>query len=141
MEKASFEELGGRPILQAISKTFYDKVYNHHWLGNYFHTVPREHIEGQQVDFMQQALRGPKRYCGRPPLSAHMHINITEELFALRENLLLESMKENKASAELISRWQMIEAAFKKSIVKNTLQDCKKRYHNDAILDFSPFVC
>ncbi|GAH66668.1 unnamed protein product, partial [marine sediment metagenome] len=105
MEKDSFEKLGGRPVIEAVTKTFYDKVYKHPWLGKFFQNLHQEHVEKQQVDFMQQALGGPKVYSGQPPVLAHMHINITEELFELRTSLLLESFKENNASPELILRW------------------------------------
>ena len=138
MEKASFEALGGRAILEAIAKTFYDKVYKHPWLGKYFQHVLQEHIENQQVDFMQQALGGPSVYRGRTPPSAHVHIHVTEHWFELRESLLLEALKEHRASEELILRWKKIELAFKSRIVKKDIQDCTKRYPTDDILDFAP---
>jgi hemoglobin len=137
LKKASFEALGGRPILEAISKTFYDKVYKHPWLKKYFQHVSQEHIESQQVDFMQQALGGPSIYRGRTPPSAHVHIHVTEDLFELRESLLLASLKEHRASDELILRWNRVEQAFKNKIVKKSIQECKKRYPTDDILDFS----
>lgn len=138
MEEDSFEKLGGRSLLKAITKTFYDKVYAHPWLGKFFHDVSQEFIESQQVDFMQQTLGGPKMFCGRSPAHAHMHINITEKLFEVRESLLLESLEENDAPEELILRWQKIDKAFKRNILKNSLQDCEKRYNTDTILDFHP---
>jgi hypothetical protein len=35
-------------------------------------------------------------------------------------------------------RWEKIEQAFKRRIVKTRVQECKKRYNNDDILDFTP---
>ena len=108
MRKLSFEELGGRSVLEAISKSFYDKVYKHPWLGKFFQDVPQDHQESQQVDFLQQSMGGAPKYCGRAPASAHMHINVSDALFELRDALLLEAFKENKASPELITRWNKI---------------------------------
>ena len=81
-------------MLRKISKVFYDKVYAHPWIGKYFAEVKQEVIEAQQVDFMAQALGGPKMYCGKFVPQAHQHMVITEELFELREQLLDEAMKE-----------------------------------------------
>ena len=66
-----FEALGGRPILVKISKIFYDKVYDHAWLGKFFAKVDQQIIEDQQVDFLQGALGGDKVYCGKLPVKAH----------------------------------------------------------------------
>lgn len=53
-----FERIGGRASLIAINKVFYDKIYKHSWLRQYFEKISQEHIENQQVDFMQKVLGG-----------------------------------------------------------------------------------
>lgn len=132
-----FEKIGGKPYLQRVVKTFYDKVYLHPWLKLYFKNTPQEHIERQQVDFMIGALGGERVYSGRNPKDAHPHIMITEEVFELRNQLLIEALKEEKASEELVERWLQIESAFKNSIIKQNLSQCKGRYTTDEILDFA----
>lgn len=131
-----FDEIGGKPYLAKVVKTFYDKVYAHPWLKLYFKNTPQEHIENQQVDFMIGALGGPRVYGGRSPKDAHPHIMITEEIFELRNELLIEALKEEKASEELIERWLQIESVFKKAILKSSINQCKGRYTTDEILVF-----
>lgn len=99
--KKSFEELGGRKILEKVAKLFYDKVYDAEWIGKYFQSVKQEIIEEQQVDFMSMALGGPKVYLGKLPVPAHKHMMITNELFDLREKLLDEALIEANACDEL----------------------------------------
>jgi len=59
-------------------------------------------------------LGGPKTYMGRLPVPAHEHMFITEELFELRNTLLLESLQEAKTPPEVIEAWMKIDNAFKK---------------------------
>jgi hemoglobin len=41
----AFEKMGGRNSLIHINKIFYDKVYKHPWLKQYFEQIPQQHIE------------------------------------------------------------------------------------------------
>lgn len=112
-KKAAFESMGGRKSLIKIINIFYDKVYQHPWLKLYFQAVPQQHIEDQQVDFMENVLGGDNRYAGKSPPAAHKHIFITQELFELRQTLLKEAFVEAKAS-------QTLDASFMRIIVKST---------------------
>lgn len=132
-----YEQIGGRPYLQKIARNFYEKVYSHPWLAQFFKNTQRETIERQQVDFMTGALGGPRVYQGRMPNDAHTHIRITTELFALREKLLIETLNEENAPPELIDRWLKIEHAFKSQLIKNSAADCTPRWRTDEILDFA----
>ncbi len=134
--KDLFEKVGGREGILKIAKNFYDKVYDHPWLRLYFQAIPQEHIENQQTDFMSGSLGGPKIYTGRFPVPAHEHMYITEELFELRNTILLESLHETRTAPDVIEAWLKIDNAFRKRIVKNNLSECKKRYFTDEILDF-----
>ena len=131
-----FEEIGGTEMLRKINKIFYNKMYAHPWIGQFFKDISQEQIESQQVDFMTQALGGPSVYSGRFVIEAHIHMMISEELFELREELLQEAFHEAGASPALMDKWNHIDAAFKKPIVKNSRADCKQRYTTEPILDF-----
>ena len=131
-----FEKLGGKVMLEKISKVFYDKVYEHAWIGLYFKEVPQERIESQQVDFMQGALGGPTSYCGRLPVPAHKHMFINEELFDIRQELLQEAFVEACACQELIDKWLRIDNAFRPKLVKKNIGDCEKRFFTDEIVLF-----
>ena len=136
MDIESFEQLGGRAIIARIASSFYDKVYAHPWLGKFFAEVPQDVIESQQVDFMQQSLGGPRTYLGKYPIPAHRHMFIPDKLYIIRQQLLVASLNECDASEELIDRWLRIDNAFRKGIVKESLDDCEKRYATDEIVVF-----
>lgn len=137
MNKSSIEQLDGREILEKAMKVFYDKVYEHPWLGLYFKEVPQEVIEKQQVDFMIGAFGGPKSlYSGRLPIEVHQNMLITDELFDLREKLLLESLAEINAPQELIDRWLKIDKAFKSGIVKKSIDDCSRSFPTEDLVAF-----
>lgn len=130
----SFEELGGRPMLEKVSKAFYDKVYEHPWIGLYFKDIKQEVIEVQQVDFMSAALGGPKVYLGKLPVAAHKHMLIKDDIFDLREQLLAEALDECGACQDLKDRWQKIDEAFRAKLVKKSFDDCEKRFKTDEFL-------
>lgn len=131
-----YEEIGGRDYLAKVVRKFYDKVYAHPWLKFYFKNTPQQHIENQQIDFMIGALGGPRVYMGRNPKDAHPHIFITEDVFEIRNELLIDALREERASEVLIERWLQIEVVFKNSIIKTSLMQCQGRYKTDEILVF-----
>jgi len=135
-KQLEFEQMGGTAIIEKISKIFYDYIYDDPWLKLYFTDIPQEHIERQQVAFMQAALGGENLYCGQTPPAAHKHMYITDELYKARQVLLDKSFKESCASSLLIEKWLRIDDAFFNRIVKNTPEDCQKRYKTDKILNF-----
>ena len=127
--------MGGRKILEDISKVFYDKIYSDPWLKNFFLSIPQEHIELQQVEFMQAALGGRNDYAGKTPPHAHKHINITDDAYNAREVLLFEAFKECNASQLLIEKWDAIDRAFYSRVVKKSINDCEQRYPQEGIID------
>jgi len=137
MSKAvSFEEMGGRKSLILINKIFYDKIYAHPWLKKFFEKIPQQNIENQQVDFMQKVLGGQNIYAGKTPPVAHMHIVITEEIFEVRKQLLIEALDEANANQHLIDKWLNLDQSFKRVLLKEGPSQCKRRYKTDEILHF-----
>lgn len=131
-----FNLMGGRASLVAVNKLFYDKVYQHDWLKLYFQKIPQQHIEDQQIDFMQKVLGGDNVYVGKAPPSAHHHMFITDELFDIRKQLLIDSFNELNTDPELRSKWLTIDESFRRILVKISPADCKARFTTDAILNF-----
>lgn len=132
----AFEKMGGRQSLIKINKIFYDKVYQHPWLKLYFDNIPQQHIEDQQVDFMQKVLGGENRYVGKAPPAAHMHIFIDEKIFNVRKQLLIEAFAEANASQTLIDKWLTLDDSFKRVLLKSSPADCVGRFKTDPILAF-----
>jgi len=122
MEKQSLLDLvGGLPTLHKVHKVFYDKVYAHPWLGKFFAGKNQESIELRQTHFMAEKMGGDIKYMGKDPYMAHRAFYITEELFELRTQLLIESLKEVGVPEPLIERWIKIDNAFKSKIVKDSI--------------------
>jgi truncated hemoglobin YjbI len=133
--KKLFDRLGGRPTLETVHKSFYDKIYAHPWLGQLFAHVSQPLIEAQQSDFMSYLMGGPKIYSGRMPIDAHIHILITEEMFSVRHELLRESLADTHVSEQECKEWLAIDLAFKKVLIKKSREECEARFKGDTIMD------
>jgi len=132
-----FEKMGGRNSLIKINKVFYDKVYQHAWLRQYFLAIPQEHIENQQIDFMQKVLGGTNVYVGKTPPATHNHMFIPNELFDIRKQLLIEAFEETQADAELVEKWLALDESFRRLIVNQSANECTARFKTDPILNFT----
>lgn len=137
MSKAEkFERIGGRKQLIKINKAFYDKVYTHPWLKLYFLEIPQEHIENQQVDFMQKVLGGENVYVGKTPATTHNHMYITNELFDVRQKLLQEAFNETDTCNELATMWLALDESFRRVITNESPDECERRFKTDVVLNF-----
>ena len=133
-EQSLLETLGGRPTLEKVHKVLYDKIYAHPWLKHLFVDMPQGRIENQLTDFMTSIMGGGKVYSGNLPQHAHKHIFIPEEMFAMRSELLQESLQECGVPEDLATHWLRIDEAFKASVVKKNESECEKRFNTDDIL-------
>lgn len=61
---------------------------------------------------------------------------ITDEVFDLRSSLLTEALDEAGAPVELKEAWLRIDNSFRHVIVKQSIDQCSKRYAFDEILSF-----
>ncbi len=133
-----YDSLRNKSIVADVNEIFYDKVYEHPWLSQFFADVRIEHIKAQQTDFIVGLIGGPKLYCGRPVHSAHPNILITEELFDTRSALLIEALDEAGAPEELKTKWLRIDEGFRRGMVKTSVDECEKRWNSDQIKAFEP---
>lgn len=121
MKQTLFEAVGGLPTLQRTHKIFYDKVYAHDWLKQFFKGHSQEAIENRQTTFMAEKMGGPVEYWGKEIKQVHEAMYITRELFDLRHALLEASLREAGVPDELGRRWLRIDSAFTKLIVKDSI--------------------
>jgi hemoglobin len=128
MNPSLYEQVGGKPTLDKVHKLFYDKVYAHPWLKQFFADHAQEAIEGRQTSFMGEKMGGPA-YLGKPLRQVHENMYITPELVALRHELLRESLAEAGVAPELRARWLKIDAAFAKGITKDSVDSFYRDYH------------
>jgi len=123
MKQTLFDAVGGLPMLEKVHKIFYDKIYAHPWIGQFFQGHDQQAIELRQTQFMGEKFGGPIKYPGMELELAHRRMYITPELFTLRQQLLRESLEEAGVAPELIIRWLRIDAAFRKDIVNESPED------------------
>ncbi len=131
-----FARLGGAPTLQKVHRIFYDKVYAHPWLKQYFTDKPQEILEKQQTAFMTQVFGGPQIYAGKTPKFAHQHMLISDDLFNLRNQMLEESLIEAGIEAGLRQEWLNFDATFRPALVKRSETECTRAYADQDILNF-----
>ena len=117
-----FDAIGGLPTLEKVHKIFYDKIYAHPWIGQFFVGHNQASIEKRQTRFMTEKMRGDAQYFAKDMKMAHRHMYITEELFELRSQLLRESLEDAGISPDLAKRWLKIDSAFKRQVVKESIQ-------------------
>jgi hemoglobin len=123
MKQTLFDAVGGLPTLQKVHKIFYDKVYAHPWLGQFFTGHSQTAIENRQTSFMGEKMGGDMTYMGKDIKTAHETMYITQELFDLRRSLLEESLREFGLSDDLRERWLRIDSAFTKAVVKDSMEE------------------
>ena len=128
------EKIGGSQVIREIIDDFYNQVFAHPILSQFFIDVSHDHQVRQFTDFMVGLLGGEKKFSGRLPDSAHTHLMISKEHFKIRQEILEKTLKKHLNSNDLIEIWLNIDKSFEKVIVKESIKDCKKRFFTDNII-------
>jgi len=128
MKQSLYDAIGGLPTLEKVHKIFYDKIYVHPWLKQFFEGHNQQAIEGRQTSFMGEKMGGPQ-YLGKPLEQVHENMYITRELFELRQEILKESLQEAEVEEELAKRWLKIDNAFMKKITKESVESFYRDFH------------
>jgi len=121
-EQSLFEQVGGLPVLERVHKLFYDRVYAHEWLGQFFIGHDQSSIEMRQTLFMAEKMGGDVDYWGKQPEMAHRQFFITQELFDIRHEILHQALIEAGVDDDLIRRWLEIDNAFVRVVVKGSIE-------------------
>lgn len=122
MNQSLYDTIGGLETLQKVHKIFYDKVYAHAWLQQFFAGHDQNSIENRQTSFMAEKMGGPNSYFGKDIKMVHETMYITLELFDIRNKLLEDSLKEAGVDEDLVVRWLRIDNAFRNQIIKGTIE-------------------
>ena len=128
MKQSLYDAVGGLPTLEKVHKIFYDKIYAHPWLKQFFAGHNQEAIEGRQTSFMGEKMGGPK-YMGKPLKQVHENMYITQELYELRHEILKESLMEADVAEDAAARWLKIDDAFMKQITKKSVESFYRDFH------------
>ena len=117
-------EIGGAEVITQIHKSFYDVMFEHPWLGQFFYGKSKTTLIRKQTEFMVAAFNGPNHYTGDTPAFVHMHMFITEEMAKLREEILKTAILDQGLSNSIADRWLKVDHSFHSSIVKNSIDEC-----------------
>ena len=129
-----FEEVGGYPCLRRVHNILYTKLFTHPWLKGFFAHTKREVVESQQTDFWASLMGGPRKYGGRSPKDAHIHMFLPAEVFTIRHQLLADTLIEAGVAPHLREKWLIMDAGFERAIVNQSPAECRGRYRNEQVI-------
>jgi len=112
MKQSLFDAVAGLPAMERIHKRFYDEVYVHPWLGQFFAGHDQTAIELRQTRFMALKMGADIKYPGKSLEIAHERMYITTELLEVRQALLKTAIEAEGIAPELVKRWLKIDKAF-----------------------------
>lgn len=135
IDSTLFDRIGGLDALRKVHKIFYDKMFAHPWLKQFFVDHPQEIFENQQTTFMAGLMGGPKIYAGKTPKMAHQNILITDEMFEMRSEILSQSIKEAGISDAVRMEWLDADRALKRALVKSSIDECRTMFDGQRIFD------
>lgn len=118
------EAIGGAEVVKQVHLRFYDVIFEHPWLGQFFLGKWQSVLAEKQTQFMVSAFGGPNNYKGDTPAFVHMHMYITDEMADLREELLRQAILDEGLSEDIAERWLKVDHAFRDGIVKNSVEEC-----------------
>ena len=118
------QAVGGVAVVREVHQRFYEVMFEHPWLGQFFYGKSQDALVDKQTKFMVAAFGGPNEYQGDTPAFVHMHLFITAEQADLRERILHRAIRDQGLSEELARRWLSIDQAFRSGIVKTSVDEC-----------------
>lgn len=118
------QEIGGKDVVFSVHQRFYEVMFNHPWLGQFFFGKSEAVLITKQTQFMVAAFNGPNNYAGDTPAFVHMHMFITDEMADLRENILRKAILDEGLSESIADRWLRVDQSFRSAIVKKSIDEC-----------------
>jgi len=118
------DEIGGEAGVYRVHERFYEVMFNHPWLGQFFFGKSEEVLITKQTQFMVAAFNGPNTYTGDTPAFVHMHMFITDEMADLREQILRQAILDEGLSASVADRWLKVDQSYRSAIVKKSVDEC-----------------
>lgn len=118
------QEIGGEEAVYRVHQRFYDVMFEHPWLGQFFFGKSKPVLITKQTQFMVAAFNGPNRYTGDTPAFIHMHMFITDEMADLREHILKQAILDEGLSSSIADRWLKVDESFRPGIVKKSIDEC-----------------
>ncbi len=120
-----FETLGGEPKLRAIVNDFVDRCFDDLMIGFLFQRADRDRIKRFEYEHAAEHLGGPTRYTGRPLDEAHGPHRIFGGQFARRRKILLDTLADHGAPAQVVDAWIAHQESLRGLITRDAGSDCR----------------
>lgn len=117
-------DIGGESVVVKVHQHFYDIMFDHPWLGQFFFGKSKEALILKQTKFMVGAFGGTNDHTFDTPAFIHMHMFITDEIADLRQEILKQSILSQGLSSDIAKRWLKVDDSFRESIVKKSVEEC-----------------
>jgi hemoglobin len=99
---AMYQSVGGDAGLTVLVDNFYNRLWSDPSLDRYFAGIERDALKRHQRMFLTYVLGGPGAYEGRPLVTGHAGLNITDEAFDTVAHHLLLTLEELDIDRPLI---------------------------------------
>lgn len=120
-----FEQLGGEPKLRAIVDDFVDRCFDDMMIGFLFARAERERIKRFEYEHAAGNLGAAVEYGGRALDEAHGPHRIFGGQFDRRKQILLETLRDHGAPAEVVEAWISHQDSLRPLITRDPDSNCQ----------------
>lgn len=120
-----FEELGGEPELQAIIDDFVDRCFDDMMIGFLFARAERDRIKRFEYQHAARNLGAALEYGGRALDEAHRPHKIFGGQFDRRRQILIETLRDHHAPAEVVEAWVSHQDSLRPLITRDPDSNCQ----------------
>jgi len=112
--------------LAAVVHAFYDRVYAHPWIGQYFAHVDQAHQELKLVRFLQMSWddQSFSEMQAQYLQQEHAHMYIPAALFDLRDRLFSEAVRACGHGEREVEAFLQFNGRWRPHVVKDSIEDC-----------------
>lgn len=116
--------------LHAVVTHFYDLVYAHPWIGQFFTKVDQRNQETKLVRFFQMSWddRAYPEMQAQYLRQEHAHMYITEELFELRQALFSRAVRDLGHGPEVVEAFAVFNELWRAHVVKRSIDECSDMF-------------
>jgi len=121
-----YDDMGGEPVVRAVLRTLYDRLFDDLMVGFLFAGRDKEHLIEHQLWFTARFLGGPSRYEGRSIPEAHAALPLLPGHFDRRHHLLKGALEQHRVPAHVAEEWLRVDASLRSAVLK-TGEEARER--------------
>ena len=114
-----YDDLGGEPVLRAVLRTLYDRLFDDRMVGFLFAGKDKERLIEHQLWFTARFLGGPSRYEGKSIPDAHAALPLLKGHFDRRHHLLKQALAEHAVPEHVSAEWLRIDESLRSAVLKS----------------------